>query len=155
DEVWWSPELEDIFGLSPGTFRGRFDDFRELMHPDDRAQAASAVADAIRDHTDYRVEFRFRHASGEWRWMEGRGRATYDEAGTPETLYGIGMDVTHQKDVRIDHAFASAIVASSDDAIVGKTLQGVIKSWNRGAERIFGWMAAEAIGHSIEIIIPP
>jgi PAS domain S-box-containing protein len=49
----------------------------------------------------------------------------------------------------------SAIVDSSDDAIVGKTLDGVITSWNHGAERIFGWTATEAIGRHITLIVPP
>jgi two-component system, chemotaxis family, CheB/CheR fusion protein len=51
-------------------------------------------------------------------------------------------------------AFLAAIVASSDDAIVSKTLEGVISSWNRGAERVFGFSAAEAIGQHITLIIP-
>src|SRR4051812_7525218 len=48
----------------------------------------------------------------------------------------------------------AAIIESSDDAIVSKTLEGVILSWNKGAERIFGWTQDEVVGKPITIIIP-
>jgi PAS domain S-box-containing protein len=60
-----------------------------------------------------------------------------------------------EPDYAIQIALLAAIVASSDDAIVSKTLEGRILSWNAGAERIFGYTAAEAIGQPITLIIPP
>ena len=49
----------------------------------------------------------------------------------------------------------AAIIESSDDAIVSKTLDGIVRTWNKGAERIFGWTAEEVVGKPITIIIPP
>jgi PAS domain S-box-containing protein len=52
-------------------------------------------------------------------------------------------------------ARAAAIVTSSDDAIIGKTLDGIVTTWNEGAARLYGYSAREAIGHPLSIIIPP
>jgi len=94
--VTWSPELEELFGLPPGSFEGAESHFLERVLPEDRAAVSAAVATALADGTDYAVEFRFRHADGSIRWMDGRGRATYvgDE---PAVLYGIGIDITTRK----------------------------------------------------------
>jgi PAS domain S-box-containing protein len=95
--VHWSGDLEALFGLAPGSFGGSEEAFLELVHPQDRDALTQAVARALDAQTDYRVEFRFRDPAGEWRWMEGRGRAVYDGAGRPVRLYGIGIDITERK----------------------------------------------------------
>jgi len=97
ETVWWSPELEEIFGVPSGGFAGTEAGFFALVHPDDQKTVAAAVESAIAERRDYAVEFRFRHSSGEWRWMEGRGRAEYDDTGAPRTLNGVGIDITDRK----------------------------------------------------------
>jgi PAS domain S-box-containing protein len=59
-----------------------------------------------------------------------------------------------ERNFRLDAEMLAAIVASSDDAIVSKNLDGVITTWNKGAERIFGYTAEEAVGQHITLIIP-
>ncbi len=60
-----------------------------------------------------------------------------------------------QKDLELKQSILSAIVNSSDDAIISKTLDGIITSWNPAATRMFGYKETEAIGKHISLIIPP
>ena len=65
------------------------------------------------------------------------------------------LDVTDRKRAEETRALLAAIVAASDDAIVSKTLDGVIQSWNAGARRLYGYSESEAVGQPITLIIPP
>ena len=114
NEVWWSRELEELFGLEPGGFDRTEAGFFEFVHEDDRGEVRAAVDHAVQSGSDYIVEFRFRHASGEWRWMEGRGRAVYGDDGTPLHLYGLGIDVTERKRAELALREAKAAAESAN-----------------------------------------
>ncbi|MCY0987134.1 PAS domain S-box protein [Nannocystis sp. ILAH1] len=78
-----------------------------------------------------------------------------DSAGRPVGAVLVFRDVSERRRAEEAQARLAAIVATSEDAIVSKTLDSVIRTWNAGAERLFGYTAAEVVGKSITIIIPP
>jgi len=89
------------------------------------------------------------------RWVSAAYTPTFDIDGTVDGWVAIILDITEKKraeEARFRHA---AIVESSKDAIISKNLQAIITGWNAGAQRMFGYTEAEAVGQPITILIPP
>jgi len=67
----------------------------------------------------------------------------------------LAAGVSERRRAEEARAYVASIVDSSEDAIIGKTLEGIVVSWNRGAERIFGYTAEEVLGQPVTMLIPP
>jgi PAS domain S-box-containing protein/diguanylate cyclase (GGDEF)-like protein len=80
-------------------------------------------------------------------------RSAIETPGGMQVL-GVVRDISERRQIELTRARLAAIVEASDDAIIGKTLDGIVTSWNAGAERLFGFTAAEIVGNSIKLIIP-
>jgi PAS domain S-box-containing protein len=78
----------------------------------------------------------------------------FDDSGALIGAVNMLIDITDRKRAEEVKRRLSSIVQFSDDGIISKNLQGIIESWNAGAERIFGYTASEAIGQSVEMLIP-
>jgi PAS domain S-box-containing protein len=98
------------------------------------------------------LQFELAGINGE-RWYEIR-LAPWDVDGVRVGGFSSGREITHRKRIERANARLAAVVASSDDAVISKTLTGEITTWNPGAERMYGYLAAEAIGQNIAILVP-
>ncbi|MEO6079731.1 MAG: PAS domain S-box protein [Steroidobacteraceae bacterium] len=78
-----------------------------------------------------------------------------DPSGAVYGIFGISTDITERRRAEETTRRFAAIVESSEDAIISKTLQGIITSWNPGAEKLFGFSSKEAIGMPMQMLIPP
>jgi PAS domain S-box-containing protein len=125
----------------------------ELIAPEDRAAWAERHARVCAGER-LSWEFELVGLAGTRRHMETHAVPVRLPDGRLGQL-AVTRDVTRRKEGEAARAHLAAIVASSDDAIVSKTLEGVIRTWNAGAQRIFGWTPEEVVGKSITIIIPP
>ncbi len=79
----------------------------------------------------------------------------HDERGGVSGVIGVATDVTDRERAEEARARLADIVEASDDAIIGKALDSTIVTWNTGAERLYGYTAAEAVGRSVAMLIPP
>ena len=153
NEVQWTPAVYIMHGMEPRDFDGRVESFAALIHPDDRDIVEERIKEALAGEAPYEIEFRVPMPDGTTNWLYTNAVVLKDEAG-PYRMIGATVDITGRKVAEIELARAAAIVEYSHDAIVGKDLNGIVTSWNRGAERVFGYSADEMIGKSITILIP-
>ncbi len=93
----WSPTVEAIHSVEPGTFGGTFDDFKRYIHSDDLAVVLARLQKTIETGGDYNVTYRIARDDGQLRWVEAFGRLTFGAEGRPEKLAGMCKDITEAR----------------------------------------------------------
>jgi protein-histidine pros-kinase len=114
----------------------------------------SSIRQAFAGEPASEFELTLQHPDGRHVAVRCRASTLHSDAPAPGRVQVAVRDATTQQRVDWVQAQLSALMQSSHDAIVGKTLDGVITSWNPGAERLYGYAAPEVIGRRFEVIIP-
>lgn len=146
-----------LWGCRPELGKSEFSDFWKLLSPDGtplpRDQCSLAVALRDRQPTGS-VEAIAERQDGSRILFLAYPTPLFDQTGAFTGAVNMLVDITERRQAELDARRLAAIVESSDDAILAKDLNGIIITWNQGAERLFGYTPDEIVGKPVTILIP-
>jgi PAS domain S-box-containing protein len=146
------PERQPIFA---GELPADLAAWERMLHPDDHGRVMQALDVALESGSFFEETYRVVGAGGQTRYLMDRATLLRDAAGSPLRWIGAITDISERKRAEAAQARLAAIVQSSSDAIIGSNLQGVMESWNRGAEDLYGYTEQEALGKHASMLLPP
>jgi two-component system, LuxR family, sensor kinase FixL len=149
---YWSRGMERLYGFSAAEAVGR------ISHDLLRTEFPRSLGDVDRElleRTEWTGELRHRRRDGEEVVVVSHQSLHRDAAGAPSLVTEVNNDITDAHRGYEARQYLASIVDSSEDAIVGKTLDGVVTTWNGAAEAMFGYRAEEMIGGPITRLLPP
>jgi len=101
NKTTWTENNERLFGLSPGSFKGTYEAFLELVHPDDRGTVNQAVMRSLEQRSNYSLEHRIVRPDSSIRWIVSKGEVLLDKFGHPVRFVGTTMDITERKEAEL------------------------------------------------------
>ncbi|MFM9845659.1 MAG: PAS domain S-box protein [Hyphomicrobiaceae bacterium] len=152
-QIVCSENFRGLFGLSE-TVPLTPASIRSVIHPDDLARTDAEIDRVRASGGTYDLEFRIVSPARDVRWIAATGEAMLDQEDTPLRLIGANYDVTEFKNAAETNAQLAAVIQSSQDAVMSMGVDGVFRTWNPGAEALFGYRADEIIGKPIQTLYP-
>jgi PAS domain S-box-containing protein len=153
DKAYWSEEMYRIFGRDPQKLAPSLKEYYSYIHPDDLDYYCE-VNDYTKKVRTSGFDFRIVLANGEERTLHIKSDFVFNDENYPIRVKGIVQDITESKKAEEKIRYLANIVESSSDAIGTISLDGIITSWNKGAERIYGYSEEEILGKHVSILSP-
>jgi diguanylate cyclase (GGDEF)-like protein/PAS domain S-box-containing protein len=153
----WSDELYEIFGVDAQTFVPTFENFLELVHPEDRKFVALVSRGSLDTGEAFSIDERIVRPDGEERVLLSSGRVERDVDGNPARLVGVCLDITERQHAERQLARVSreqeVILESAAEGILGLDHEGKVSFANPAAADLLGWLPDELTGRSIHDLV--
>ena len=153
DEAYWSEEMYRIFGRDPQGSAPPFNEYLNYIHPDDRDYYCNALKKAVKGKL-FGIDYRIILANGEERIVHLKSEFITNDENIPIKIKGTVQDITESRKAEERIRILASAVESSSDSIITRSLDDIIISWNKGAERIHGYSAEEVMGKPVSILEP-
>ncbi|MEH1845140.1 MAG: PAS domain S-box protein [Nostoc sp.] len=151
---FWSANMGPLYGLPSGTLCPTIEGYVNLIHPEDHESVAASIPRMIaegRETTDYRVIW----PDGSLHWLNCKAQVYYNEIGEVIRMIGTNKDITERKLAEQKISEQAALLDIATDAILVRDFQSQTLFWNKGAERMYGWLSTEVIGKDLREILYP
>jgi two-component system, LuxR family, sensor kinase FixL len=149
---YWSRGMERLYGFSAAEAMGRIS--HQLLRTE-FPRTLDDVDEELLARNEWTGELRHRRRDGEEIIVVSHQSLRHDPVGETPLVTEVNNDISEERRNRESRLYLANIVESSDDAIVGKTLDGMVTSWNQAAETMFGYAAAEMLGRPVTLLLPP
>ncbi|MBD2252411.1 PAS domain-containing protein [Nostoc parmelioides] len=162
NEVIWNYNHYRLLGLEPETSTASYQAWRDVVHPDDINRVEQSVAHALKQHSNFELEYRVIRPDGTMRWLVGKGHGIYDETGNPVRMLGVIIDINDRKQTEQalrekEHFLSSIYDGVANSIFVVDVVDGDFRfiGLNPAHERLTGFRSHELQGKTPEQALPP
>jgi PAS domain S-box-containing protein len=154
NRVQYSAEWKKQIGYDDHEITDDYSEWIDRIHPDELEAVLESIQKSIADHRqDHKIEFRFRHKDGSYRWILARASVYQDESGKPIRMLGSHVDITERKEVEEEllqrERQLTELVDNMIDSFIVTNLQGVIRFVNNAACIFFGRKKEDLLGNEL------
>jgi diguanylate cyclase (GGDEF)-like protein/PAS domain S-box-containing protein len=155
NELYISPRCKEIVGIEDNESIFDFAMWEKLIHPDDLDRAQKLLTKRFEEHLSTSEEqYRFIKPDGTIVWVKAKAKSIFDKSGKLIRIVGTYSDITDEKEREFEEKRLAQMLEQTNDAIISTDLEGYIKSWNHGAEQLFGYTKKEIIGKHLLLLDP-
>lgn len=151
-----SPNWKEMLGFSDDELENTFRTWKARVHKEDVKEVIDKLNFAKRVKAQYfYTTHRLRRKNGSYIWILGKARLIYNKNKKVVRMVGTHTDITKEKEIELKNERQAKIIEQIHDAVVATDLQGVVTSWNKGAELLTGYESSEFIGKNISELFSP